>query len=480
MTDAGPAKQLGGSLWRRAVSSRVEIQTAARSALSHFLHSQLPVMAAALSFRTIFGIVPVIVMGLVVIGGFAPDEQIADTVRTMLRYTGLSDIALEEAPPVGPPAPPELGGAAPSWGPPGSGEGAQRLDQWIGGLVTNVRRIPLKTIGFVGLLALIYAALSMLVETERAFNHVYRAPAGRSWGARVARYWTMLTLGTIFVVLTFVITERVTRWVSDVALYGSSPIATILRGLLGYFITVLISTFFLVTIYILVPNATVKLRPALAGAFVAAMLWEAGKWGFTQYLRSSASSSYGRLYGSIALIPLFMLWVYLTWLIVLLGLYISYALQTFKEHPLTKAVDRPPPIVDPASILIVVGAVAERFNLGKRSDPSDIAQATGVDPEVVTAMLERLTQAGVLLRVSDSAERIGFTLGRPPGTIAASEILAIGNDLAGTPDKQRAPTSLAQVVSLVRNARASVTDGKSMADLVSGSKPEASEPSKPG
>lgn len=97
-------------------------------------------------------------------------------------------------------------------------------------------------------------------------------------------------------------------------------------------------------------------------------------------------------------------------------------------------------------------------------------------------MLERLTQAGVLHRVDTSAERVGFTLAKPPGAIQASEVLALGNELAGNPDKLRAPASLAQVVSLVRSTRLSVTDGKSLADLLPAVKPAAPAPvsEKPG
>ena len=63
--------------------------------------------------------------------------------------------------------------------------------------------IAFQAIGAIGVLMLIYAAISMLIEVERAFNDIYRAPTGRAWGRRIPLYWTVLTLGVIFILATF-------------------------------------------------------------------------------------------------------------------------------------------------------------------------------------------------------------------------------------------------------------------------------------
>lgn len=73
-----------------------ELRASANFISTHFLRSQLPVMAAALAYRTIFGMIPVIVIGLVVLGAFASDEQVADTVRKFLNYTGVAGISISE------------------------------------------------------------------------------------------------------------------------------------------------------------------------------------------------------------------------------------------------------------------------------------------------------------------------------------------------------------------------------------------------
>ena len=84
----------------------------------------------------------------------------------------------------------------------------------------------------------------------------------------------------------------------------------------------------LVLLYKLMPNTQVRWRPALWGAFVAAGLAEASKWGFGLYV--SQALPYLKLYGAIGLVPLFLFWLYLGWLIILFGLELAYTLQAMK------------------------------------------------------------------------------------------------------------------------------------------------------
>jgi hypothetical protein len=192
-------------------------------------------MAAALSYRTIFGLIPALVLGLVVLGAFSSDGDVADLMHRLLRFTGISQIALEGssseaaylmaeaawrdwarwffAEIARPEGPGQMAWVSTADDRPGSmasalaGGAAGRVDVWIAELVQNVRRIPLGTIGFVGLATLIYAAISMMVEIEKCFNQIYHAPEGRPWIRRVTQYWTLLTLGSLLLFASFYVGE---------------------------------------------------------------------------------------------------------------------------------------------------------------------------------------------------------------------------------------------------------------------------------
>lgn len=460
-----------------------------RKAGQGLLASQLPRMAAALAYRTIFSIIPVFVIGLLVIRAFVSPEQVQQGVAQALQFAGLDQIAVQTAPgpaegalkvvgvetpedrvadaireeqarrtldawqgwtkpgprrgepEQGVDAPPEptLSGLVPGLvSGAGDADRAQArqlaLDELIEGLVAQVNEsvsgVQFGLVGLISVLVLVYAAMALLIEVEDAFNSIYHAPRGRGWGMRVALYWTVLTLGTVFLVATFYVGEQFRQWAAalvsggDVSEARSWPIRAI-----GFVVTVAISSVLLLLAYTLVPNTRVRLRPALVAAVVAAVLWEASKWGFRAYL--SYSSGYQRFYGSLALLPLFLVWVYLTWLLILFGLSVAHMLQTFREWEFDES-SRDPRIVDPALVLPVCVTVARRFEEGKTADAQGVAESLGLTGAMVELMFGRLMECGILRRVAEGSDEERVVLARPADKIRAASVLEVGFRMAGT------------------------------------------------
>lgn len=495
----------------RAVSAAFNPTVALlRNATAEAQRSRLPQMAAALSYRTVFGLIPVMVVALVAMKMFfTTDNEIADVLNQGLRYSGLSSIAAPAPPEVfGPPAPPgestgemvPAGEAAKPIGPEAAGATAsanggppppavntaaqERLDGWIKDLVSRASSVNFQAIGLIGAVALLYAAISMLVEVERAFNQIYRVPSGRSWLRRFVNYWALLCFGGVGLFLSFLVTRRFSAELLRVASYaGADNNSAVLLAAAGYISTVMISTALFMLVYTVVPNTRVKPGPAAAGAFIAALLWEAGKWGFTQYL--SFSTGYAKLYGSIALVPLFLLWVYVTWCIVLFGLNIAYYLQ----HGRYRTAPQPsellaPAIVDPAATLAIMAAMARRFESGQPADAPALAQGLSIQPVLAAQMLERLSEAGLIHRVHGDGDG-RFVLSRPPERIDAAEVVKIGEELLGPAAEAGNP-----VLQTMREARAALVRGRTLASFLVAPLPEAariaappasaSKPAEPG
>lgn len=463
--------------------------------------AQIPRMAAALSYRTIFGLIPMIVVSLVVLAAFAKPEDVTKSMRQLMKFAGLSEIVVEDkSTPLNDPDAQYMEQFKPQAATPGADAGANpdastaaatpedksfasvagtkeaaKLDQWIEGLVDRVRSIRLDALGAVGLVMLLYAAISMMVEIEKAFNHIFMAPSGRSWTRRVPLYWTMLTLGSICMAGTFSLQEMVRTFVDS--RIGSHGVLGSTAALIGvYGLTTLVSTLLLIVMYTTIPNTRVKLGSAAIGAVIAAIAWEAAKWGFAEYVRFSAGTA--RLYGLIALLPLFLLWVYLTWMIVLVGLQIANSLQTFgivRERGYSSSLlaslglldDRVPArvtgVIDPAAILPVMIVAAEAFERGKTTDHAVAAKATGLDERVVSEMLERLAGAGLLHRVRDSGDG-AYTLAKSPRMILAAEVLKVGDDLVAV-----ARTAPSAVMRGISRARIEAFGSKTVFDLLSDS-----------
>ncbi len=423
--------------------------------------SSLSGMAAALSYRTVFGIIPVLVIGLVVLGAFATEKQMSDVVHRVLDFAGLADISVGDAPTV----PDAIDPSAAATVDPGASPESARLEAWIESRVRMVRKIPFGTIGLTALAMLIYAAISMLIEVERTFNRVCNVYAGRSWARRVTQYWTLLTLGTLCLIASFSVGEAATRWVERLAVLDSmGDLRSSVVAWAAFAVTVLISTGLFVIVYTTVPNTRIQFMPALAGALLAAVLWEAGKWGFTLYVHQSAG--YSRLYGSIALVPLFLLWVYVTWVIVLLGLQFAHTTQMYRLAkaegvPLEELDPEAPPagdarLVDPATIITLMVRIGERFGSGRPAGSADLAAATRLEESLVADMLEALADAGLVHRVIAKDED-GYALARPPESISLDELLGLGYKLADRGEAGQRPEFLARLRGTLEMAARGVT-----------------------
>jgi membrane protein len=501
-----------------------------------FMRSQLTRMAAALSYRTIFALIPILLVGLVGLAAFSTPETQSEVLRQILHYAGLDRIAIPAVVPEGGGA---LGGVTDGSGVAATitpeeqarldaARAAISVDGWIEDQITRVRGVSFATLGIIGVLFLIYAAVSMVVEIETSFNQIYNAPEGRSWVKRVLQYWTLLTLGPMLLIVSFSMTARATSYATDLAANVKIPIVlgerapvddeagvegegaapgeagagTVARGaseeevvsettqavrywtprIVAFVGTTAISTLLFMVIYVSVPNTRVQLMPALWGAATAALIWEAGKWGFAEYVRHatdpSRGGSYAQFYGAVAILPLGMLWIYFTWVIVLTGLQLAYSMQTYTQataRGLTDSVlatlgliDEPRRagrlrLVDPSAMLGVAACVAERFQAGKTSDHSEVARATGIDEQAVGEMLEKMAESGVVHRVVTGDALNMYSPARPLEQISASELLRLGDELQAETGGMLRGSVVAETLT---RARTEALAGKTLADLV--------------
>jgi membrane protein len=470
--------------------------------------SGLPRMAAALSYRTIFSLIPVMVVAVVVIGSFSSEDQLRGQVDRLIEFAGLDTIVVEDAP-VDPvvdaesetgsesevegvvvspadadPATPteELAGVGADA--PGSTdtEAQARLDEWITDLVTRVSGLPFGALGVVGLLFLVYAALSMLIELERAFNQIYNAPKNRSVVSMITKYWTTLTLGVVFLLGTFYAGDAVANWATGLgaSAAGDGGEAAregyISRNVLQVAINLAINTGLLFLAYTTVPNTRVSFRPAIAGAALSGVAWEVGKWAFTLYVKNF-TGGLEQLYGAIAIIPLFLLWVYVTWLIVLFGLQVSHSVQTFSTWSASVDDEDRPKLADPGLVLVVAASVARRFAKGETASVSDLGSDCGASDAVISILLSWLVDAGLVVHVDsspgDGFEGDRYSLARPAETILAADVLRAGEGGRGDArasgadgDRKRGDGfSAERVLSELNAARRAAMGDRTLADL---------------
>ena len=296
-------------------------------------------------------------------------------------------------------------------------------------VTAKVSSLDFKTIGVVGLLVFIYAAVTLAESVEHLFNIIYEAPEGRPMHIRFAIQWSVLTLGSGLLALSLYLSSQAVDWVGQSGL-GSSG-----ANVASHFLSIVASWVLLFLAYALMPNTHVSVTAAATGALVGSMLWEAAKAAFAIYVNNALP--YAALYGSIGLIPLFLFWIYVTWLIILFGLILTRALQEHRgaipnEDP---GRDDRLPKGDPDWMLPIMAEIATAFDRGQAVTYQTLGENVGLSSRIVHDMTSRLIQRGFVRRVGVGAgDDEGLALARPADKISVAEILQLAHSVKPTND----------------------------------------------
>ncbi len=421
-------------------------------------------MAAELTYRTIFSLIPVVVLSLVmfrVVGGV--EEVQASLENQLYSFFGVPEVPetygldLEAAEPESGDTVLDTALAEPIADlSDESHEVKASIRRGLREATGKVASLDFASLGIFGLLLFIYTAVALSNAVEYLFNIIFEAPTERPLHLRLAIHWSIITLGSGLLAASLYLSGQFIEYLSGVV-----PIATtatvLTRGL-----SILASWVLLFLLYALMPNTHVSLRAAAIGAAVGAALWEVAKLGFQLYVVKALP--YSSLYGSLGLIPLFLFWIYVTWMIILFGVVLTHTLQTLRgrypaklQTPLANL-----PTGDPIWILPILVTIGQAFMRGSATDQQDLSERLLLPTTVVHSMVRKLEAAGWVARLacSDEADE-SYTLACPPESIQIRDVLEIAHEL---------PSGLSgtawQTLDALKAAQLAAAGDKTLADLV--------------
>lgn len=241
---------------------------------------RVQVRAMALTYISLFALVPALVVAFSVVQAFTGMERISAEVHEFL----LENLAVGARATVEP-----------------------YLDRFV--LNTHAARA-----GIVGAAFLLWSAYSLFSNVERAVNDLWEVQRRRSLRMQALSYWMGVTLGPLVLAASATFSQVARAFLASV---GAKTLAMIAGGLL--------SSSFLTVLYLVVPSARVRFRSALAGGVAAGIAWELAKWLFAVFVARFVH--YSAVYGSVAAIPIFLTWIYLSWSIVLFGARLAFIVQ---------------------------------------------------------------------------------------------------------------------------------------------------------
>jgi membrane protein len=360
-------------------------------------------MAAALAFHTLFALMPLAIVSTALFKGIQGIDDFQSLVHQLVQSAGLDEVRIMPA-----------DGAAAA--------GTVSLGTWLEDMIRKFGTIDLETLGLVGLAAMIYAAVAMMVTIEDCFNTIYRAPQGRSWLRRMPVYWTVLTVGPLGIALLFLVDSHVGRWIASVEARAG------LIHVLGVVWSISIITLMLLGTFVLLPNTQVSWRSAIGGAFVSAVLLHIGKVGLAAYINNAFSFSH--LYGPLGFVPVLMLWTYAMWICILFGVEVAAIVQRLGGRHEVDEMERVRPrstLLDASSVLLLMEAVAEGFEAGRAVPLATLVEDTGLPEPVAAEILEKLAGEGFVHRVATNVA--AYTLARPPHDISAESLVEFGQGM---------------------------------------------------
>jgi len=377
--------------------------------------------AAALSYHTIFGLVPLAIVMLLIFQSLPASEDAADNFKTFVyQQTHLGKIQY--------PAP-------------DNPEATIKLTDKIDEITSNFFAKLEEEKGFLtmlGGLIVIWAAIGLLTTVERTFNRIWHVHKGRTILQRIVYYWSTLTLAPLLLGLAVYLSARY----AAADKFGASALLSFAK-LLPYIISVL--AFCL--LYILMPNTKVSPKAAIWGAAVAALVWTAAKWGFRIYITKFIP--YSRLYGIAGLVPLAVLWIYITWVIVLFGLQLTFTTQHLKTlHAAEMAAAQKPQeyfISNDFTAIQIIRQIYLSFRQNAApARPELICEKLNLPDQLVDIILSRFVTAGLLLKTSEPS--VGFVLAAEPVDITLDKITEAATGTGLTQQTSGDPQPFQQII----------------------------------
>ncbi|MHC4561822.1 MAG: YihY/virulence factor BrkB family protein [Planctomycetota bacterium] len=410
--------QIKQRLWRLLTAPRDELTGWAKFGQTQLrwwwfsarqLHEKnVMAMSAALCFRTIFAMIPTLVLGTLMLTALGFQDEMRKLVHNGLREVGLSSIVYH----------------APSDETDAEGKGTfvtvdesdtqtVAVDAKVEEFMDRVeKQLTVGAMGPIGVAVLVWAAMTLLTTIERCMNRVFEAPRGRPLGRRILLYWSTITLAPLLMLLASFAAGRIGEFAEGIPVLGQWVESA------GWLAAIIVVAVVLAFVYQLMPNTRVSFKAAMAGVAVALPLWLVARWAFALYVERAA---FGSLYGVLGLFVLFLMWLNASWWIFLFGAQLAHTAGNLNRLAYAEHAQRQP--IGPWDVLAALVAVV-RVNAA-RSGPvaaENVAADLACGPERVDHLLDRLVTAGLICPVADPAER-EFVPALPADQMKVADIL---------------------------------------------------------
>lgn len=390
---------------------------------------QLTLRAMSLVYTTLLSIVPLLALSFSVLKAFGVHNSIQPMLLNFLEPLGDKGVQITE------------------------------------NIVAFISNMNVGVLGAMGLGLLIYTAVSLMQKIEESLNFIWHIPRPRRLGERFSRYLSVLMVGPILVFSALGITATILNLeaVRDLLSIGVLGHAVKAFGELVPYLLVIAAFSF---VYLFIPNARVRPWAALVGGAAGGIVWQTAGWAFAAFVASSGK--YAAIYSGLAILVLFMIWLYLSWLILLFGASVAF----YAQHPEYLYARGGEPRLSNRMrerlALSVMSVAATRFALGERMPTAaQFSARLGVPAHALQIVLDALESAGLLAQSGEDPPV--YLLARDPAGTPLTRVLdtvrAAGEDRYLSPGGLPAPGEVDALLARVQSALEASLEAKTVRDL---------------
>lgn len=333
--------------------------------IKEFIEQKATVRASALTYYTLLSLVPVLALAFAIAKGFGLESLLTSIIRNNLNSTELSDYVLSFA--------------------------TSALENTKGGIIAGV-----------GVIMLLYSVFKLLNNIEAAFNVMWCVRSSRSMLRKITDY-VCIMIFTPILIITAISTNIVFR--TSLKSYFNGDLSTVQDILIGFSPYLMMWVFFTL-LYLVMPNAKVKIGPAIISGIITGTAFQIVQWVYITF--QVGANSAGAIYGSFAFLPLLLAWLQLTWTIVLAGCKIAFSIQNVTKYSMEHGVRIVSANLRRTYSLVIMYNTVRDFEAQKRTPGISMANQMEISQPLFFHLVERLKEAGLLAELktdNDKEER---------------------------------------------------------------------------
>jgi membrane protein len=367
--------------------------------IQRFQQDRLMVRAAALVYATLLSIVPLLAVTFSLLKGFGYHNELEPFLKRILTPLG-----------------------------------EQAIQTIVPPTVNFVGNANVAALGAFAFFFFLLSSISIVNNMERAFNDVWSVEKTRSFHRRIGDYLSVLILGPVLAFAVLAVTASLHDYIFSKTIIGIPLIEVFIDKATPYITSWIVFCF----LYIFIPNTKVRFLSALYGALIAGTIWQLINFIFSRFIVTSyQSGAKAALYASFAVFPLFLVWLYFSWTVVLLGTEIAYVHQNRKKITWEERVKRISWLMEESIALKIMLVISQKFCLDERAPTqSELANYLRIPEHAVERVLSILIDLELVNAIGRGEER--FTPAKCLEGLSLREIMERFRNY-GITDKREGP-----------------------------------------